>query len=542
MKMKKYSQLVLFQIVCLLTSFSIIAQTPNIGVRLYDENVSNGFTLFTPEQNNNVYLINNCGEKVNEWAFNELPGSTCYFLENGNLLRAGKDSIEIRDWDNTIIWTFSMLSIGLNQHHDIEPLPNGNVLCLITDNYSDSEMIAQGRDPSAIGTNFKLDKIIELQPVGLNNANIVWEWKFMDHFIQDIDATKPNFGIVINHPELIDLNYVDANITVQNIDYTHVNGIDYNSDLDQIIMSARHLNELYIIDHSTTTIEAAGHTGGNSNLGGDILWRWGNPQVYKQGGTTDQRLFLQHDSKWVESGYLDQGKISVFNNGGDGTNSFSSIHLITPEIVNGIYIKENNTFKPSDFEWSWSGSLLGTTVLEGKKSGAHSLPNGNFILCESHFGQVSEITKSGNHLWTYRNPTGSGQTIFNQFNDFILGNSIFRAEKYPENFIGFTGKDVTPIGIIEDQNSISELCSNVLDNQELNFSEITIVNPVKDGIIRFNKSIILDEITLIDIHGKTIFTQRNFHSDSIQLDLESSIYFVRLQFENKTTFRKVIFQ
>jgi len=65
-------------------------------------------------------------------------------------------------------------------------------------------------------------------------------------------------------------------------DWTHVNAVDYNTDLDQIIVTSRHLGELYIIDHSTTTNEAAGHTRGNSNLGGDLLWRWGNPQVYRQ--------------------------------------------------------------------------------------------------------------------------------------------------------------------------------------------------------------------------------------------------------------------
>ena len=59
----------------------------------------------------------------------------------------------------------------------------------------------------------------------------------------------------------------------------HCNGLDYNSALDQIALSCRGMNEVYIIDHSTTTEEAVGHTGGNAGKGGDILYRWGNPSV-----------------------------------------------------------------------------------------------------------------------------------------------------------------------------------------------------------------------------------------------------------------------
>lgn len=531
--MKNYSKPIILVLICFFTGVKSYAQTATIGLHLKDETVTDGYTLFTPESNHNVYLINNCGQKVNEWVFSEKPGSTCYLLDNGNLLRAGKDSLEIRDWDSKLIWSYAMNNNGLLQHHDIEPLPNGNILCVLTDRYTDAEITSVGRDPATTDSSFKLDKIIELQPVGTNDADIVWEWKFIDHFIQDIDNTKTNFGVIEDHPELIDLNF-NNNFSS---DYTHVNAIDYNSELDQIILTARHLSEIYIIDHSTTTLEASGHSGGNFDSGGDLLWRWGNPQVYQQGGIQDQKLFLPHDAKWVDSGYLDEGKITVFNNDGDGTSTFSSIHLINPEIIDDSYNKEGDKFYPIDSEWSWSGSLLGEIVYQGKKSGTHSLPNGNFIICEFSLGKISEINKNGDHLWTYINP--SGREIFNQF-DIPVANGLFRAEKYPSNYIGFSDKDLTPKGIIENQNDNSDVCILTDDEEGTNYEIASIVNPVTNGTIEFNKNISLKAISIIDVYGRSVLEYGSFKGNQFEISLTPAIYFLQLHFNTNTRIRKII--
>ncbi|MDO6803713.1 aryl-sulfate sulfotransferase [Wenyingzhuangia sp. 1_MG-2023] len=515
--------------ILILTVSIVRSQTPTVGLIFSDDNVSEGYTLFTPEVNNSVYLINNCGEKVNEWTFTELPGATCYLLENGTLLRAGRNMLEIRDWDNTVLWNYEMNANELNQHHDIEPLPNGNILCIVRDSYTNTEIIAQGKNPLTVDQVIDLDKIVELKPIGTNDAEIVWEWKFIDHIIQDYDNTKPNFGIVENHPELMDINYIDSDIENLERGYTHVNGIDYNANLDQIMISARNLNEIYIIDHSTTTAEALGHTGGNSNLGGDVLWRWGNPRVYKQGGVENQKLFSQHDVKWVESGYLDEGKISVFNNGSTETRAYSTVHLLHPEISGNTYIKENNIFKPLNFNWSWGGSILEKTMYEEIKSGTHSLPNGNFIICESSLGQVSEITKMGEHVWTYKNP--SGNSIFNQFETFSpYSNSIFRAEKYPSNYIGFSGKDLSPKGIIENENSISSACAT-LSIVQYEINSIRITNPVIDNVLKFNQTIKLDAIRIIDVNGKVISTSQNFFNDHLAINVKPGFYFIEFEKE-----------
>ncbi len=78
---------------------------------------------------------------------------------------------------------------------------------------------------------FMPDHIIEVQPTGPTSGTIVWEWHVWDHLIQDYDSSKANYGVVGDHPELVDINYVTS--TQQ--DWMHTNSIDYNEKFDQIL-------------------------------------------------------------------------------------------------------------------------------------------------------------------------------------------------------------------------------------------------------------------------------------------------------------------
>ena len=159
---KHISVLILF-IACISQS---IAQSPTIGL-LFDSGSSEiGYHLFSPESNDKVYLINQCGQKVKEWTFSERPSLTAYLLTDGSVLRAGRDSIEHRSWNNELIWSYDLTTNGISQHHDIEILPNGNILCIARDSYPGANLIALGRDPSITSSIVRLDKIVELEPVG----------------------------------------------------------------------------------------------------------------------------------------------------------------------------------------------------------------------------------------------------------------------------------------------------------------------------------------------------------------------------------------
>ena len=200
-----------------------------------------------------------------------IPGDTLVRTVNytGNVIPNGTISGEVQkvDWNNNVVWDFIYSTDSTVLHHDIHPLPNGNILMIALDVKTPSE-------GTQVGASFSIlrysDKIIEVHQTGPTTGTIVWEWKLWDHLCQDYDPAKDNYvSSISQNPQLININYNNFN------DFFHMNGIDYNAALDQITFSSLTFSEIYVIDHSTTTAEAAGHTGGNSGYGGDIIYRWG---------------------------------------------------------------------------------------------------------------------------------------------------------------------------------------------------------------------------------------------------------------------------
>jgi len=88
------------------------------------------------------------------------------------------------------------------------------------------------------------ETVVEIKPVGTEFFEIVWKWDIFDHLIQDTNSSLSNYGVVSENPQLLDINKGILNAS----DWLHFNGIDYNEELDQIILSSRSMNEFYIID------------------------------------------------------------------------------------------------------------------------------------------------------------------------------------------------------------------------------------------------------------------------------------------------------
>ncbi|HNB82697.1 MAG TPA: T9SS type A sorting domain-containing protein, partial [Chitinophagaceae bacterium] len=205
-----------------------------------------------------------------------------------------------------------------------------------------------------------------------------------------VDNTKPNYvpaAQMVDHPESLNINYK------QTKDWMHMNGVDYNPILDQVAFSSHNLNEWYIVDHSTTTAEAAGHTGGNSGKGGDILFRWGNPAAY--GATGTAILNVTHDAHWIPEGVPNAGRLVGFNNKGVSA-SQSAIDQITTPVSGYTYTKTaGQPFAPATYDARHACNGYSSNM-----GNSQQLPNGNMLVCIATAGKIYEINSAGTQLWT----------------------------------------------------------------------------------------------------------------------------------------------
>lgn len=442
-----------------LFSLSITGQN-TVGVILNTNKSQDGYTLFTAHAD--TYLINNKGEVVHQWKSNYTSAKSVYLLENGNLLRAAQipsserfimpsvgGRVELFDWDGNLIWAYNYATNTATQHHDVYPMPNGNVLILAISTMDQAEARQKGR--KLLTPPFMQlynEQILELKPNGSKDADIVWQWNIKDHLIQEFDKSKDDYGIISKNPQLLDINYLGNSSGGAN--WIHFNSIQYNADLDQIIMSSKYLSEIYIIDHSTTTAEAASSSGGKYKKGGDFLYRWGNPMAYGQGTKEDQKLFGPHFPYWIGKGLKDAGKIILFNNGSNRVPNYSEVIIITPpSIAAGRYKYRTNTaYGPLSPDFIYIAAVK-TDFYSAFQSSAQMLPNDNLLICEGANGRFFEVDAKNNKVWEYINPVGASKVLSQGDGTQRKGNTVFRAKKYASNYKAFKGRNLTPKGTIE---------------------------------------------------------------------------------------------
>lgn len=468
-----------------------------------------GFTLVAPLNSKRVYLVDMAGEAVHSWDTASKPGVATYLTERGTLLKchrvldhpifqdAGGHGgwIQELDWNGDVLWDFRWdTEEGLN-HHDVEELPNGNVLMIAWDRTTRDVALAHGRDPELLaGEEFWADAIYEIRPTRPAGGEVVWEWHALDHVIQDFDPELPNHGDPAEHPERIDINgdrdpdppeeedgadelaemaalgyaggdedaadedvHDDADeeedpedaarkARVEDADWMHTNGIDYHPELDQIAISVRRYDEVWILDHGTTTAEAAGPAG-------DLLYRWGNPFAYGMGRWEDRQLFGQHHVQWIPPGYLGAGNLIVFNNGARPREHSSVDEWWPPRDAAGRYPRpEGRPWGPERTEWSYADEEEPESFFSRFISGVQRLPNGNTLICSGAPGRVFEVTPAKRVVWDWTSPfVADPDEVGDDLKEFP--NALFRADRYASDHPGIAALRAKGAPIPEDPGS-----------------------------------------------------------------------------------------
>jgi hypothetical protein len=293
--------------------------------------------------------------------------------------------------------------------------------------------------------------ILELEPQRPRGARVVWEWHSWDHLIQDTAPALVNYARASDRPERIDINGDIAKDPAAakgapgnpTADIFHTNAIAYNAELDQIVLSVPRFNELWVIDHSTTTAQARGSTGGRSGKGGDLLYRWGNPPAYGRGTEADRRFGFQHDTRWIPRNYPGGGNLMVFSNRGTGPGpnaAGSTIYEITPPVDSaGRYtLPTDRPFGPAQPVWTYSAPDFQAPYI----SGATRLVDGKTLVSSGPQGRVFEIMPDGKIVWEFWSPyTGGLGGPQGKANPYAL----FRAIRVPAGHPALKGRTLRPL-------------------------------------------------------------------------------------------------
>ncbi|SMP79219.1 Arylsulfotransferase (ASST) [Neorhodopirellula lusitana] len=387
---------------------------------------------------NYAMLLDAEGKVAHRWDTDLTGGGhTSYLLKSGGLLRTGirdrrylagqpvaaTDTLQITDKTGKAVWELNAKNIHINGnkitfHHDMLPMPNGNLLVLIYEEISPKEAAAAGWSAGK-GKTVWSDGVLEIKP-NLDNSSheVVWYWRFIDHMIQDQNTKAANYGVIADHPERVD-GHFPKSYAPMNAVRQHLNAIDYHAGKDQILVSSFIYNEIWVIDHSTTIEQAASSAGGGRGKGGDLLFRYGNPAAYARGSEKDRLFQNQHDANWVNEGLPGAGNILVFNNNTDtssiarvGTGGaaaaaaqqqlkgISNVHEISPTVDDGRYVMGKAGAFEAKSIWFWEHKDFFAPF----QGGARRLPNGNTLLTDTVGRRVWEVASDGDVVVRYKGP------------------------------------------------------------------------------------------------------------------------------------------
>lgn len=506
------------------------AHAQNFGL-IKNKGSTPGYNLFSPFRGTSVYLMDNAGHLINEWRepSQYASGANMFLTPQGTLVRTVQSGpnaspfgagagigglIREYDWDGNVIWEYPMKTLGATSHHTMILLPNGNFLVTAYSRQNcKGAFICPQIDVPEEGIEkdyFQSEKLIEIKPNReTGTTEVVWEWNLADHLLPlDADAAaNPHLwgGIGTGGGP------GDPRLT------PNINHIDYNAELNQILLSCNSCDELWVIEKAPSTEAAAKNTGGFHGKGGGFIYRYGNRYNYGTAAITDKKIDMQHGARFIkpsdEFGWQLRGKRSdkharknrhkrahniIFYNNGFSTEDERAYTEIKPlRDRKGRYMLQDGVFEPSHPTRAFGN--LGSPFM----GSVQALPNGHTIInagvggtgiqgiagfpppgLETGFpiggATAIELDKHGHEVWRFVNPLyslnqGNVAGLNNRTTDGIIGadcpvvanwnagfgppaptNWMFRMMRYSTDFEGFQGKDMWPKGLITDSGQCIE--------------------------------------------------------------------------------------
>lgn len=346
--------------------------------------------LIVPDYGRETVLLDSDGKEMLVWKSQQTNAGGARLLKDRALLHVVNrplqrpfqqaifgGGLEILDADSKVVWSFW----NATSHHatcgDALQLPNGNILTSIVEWKSREEVIRAGRDPALVDLQGMLvPGLMEVRPSGPTGGIPVWKWSLWDHVYQRSNAALPGFSeeakdgcIDINQGRLKRRNWIKPF------------ELDYNAEEKLVVLTMQN-REAWIIDHTTTTEEAATGKGGKKGKGGRLLAKL----AY---ASSKEHASIPTQSAWWQTG----GDLAVLR-----TNStFVKVSMKDP---GKIQVGEHQTARRKQIPFP---------APDGKKinvQNARFFSDGSLALTSGFRGQIVRLSENGQILWRYQNPYG----------------------------------------------------------------------------------------------------------------------------------------
>jgi hypothetical protein len=453
------------------------------------------------------YLKDMKGATMHTWTSTHPVMSHSYLLRDSSVLfpysvnNPGMSIVQsgggfqIIKWDGSLAWDFTYAGSSYIPHHDCD-------FYYSTNNITELPTIITIAATKENTDGRISEKIVEIKPTGATTAEIIWQWFAYDH---SISSGTDSAGLL----DLAKGGSGGPGGPGGGSEWIHANSVHLNPMLNQLVVGSNYFNEFFVIDHSTTTAEAATHKGGKYGKGGDILYRWGNPSNYGCSGT--QYLSRPHSACWIQNympgtrqGLPGAGHILSISN-----NTKKGFEVTLPG-VNGVYPRTaGSAFEPSTPTWTVSIPGLGSD-----QGSIQRLPNGNTLICNGMGIGTFEYDSTGDTIWS----------LSVSANEFI---------RYDFNYLGSTLLDTGGVASVI-------ACPQALDKKDA-FSLISCeAFQGRQKFVFTQQGASPMELSIFTASGKEIM-RKVIHENTFLWDTKNQshgLYFAKIAYNNTSVVKK----